>query len=340
MKSSYQLGRWCQIFLGMLFVLVGCTQTPQEDQLFMPTPSKEQLISQPLTTPSANIPFPSQQVTTPTHQSTLTPDPTEEYIHSFPHPSTPFPTLSTEEFDRVVALLQSEECILPCYLGITPGQTTWEEAETILENLGAYFSFNTDEDGLTIHNVKLNTLSIRGDIMATGTPKATTGPQELEVIQSLQFTIDNGEIQRIRVRVHTSRFISEFQEYWSRYSLRELLLQHGVPDEIVMGRQTPKVTGYGIILIYQKSGIIVDLSGSQQNHHICPQTETMRRSLRLTLTAISSGLDIFGPGASPTNRDLYAPIEEILGIDETELYNQLIDDPSVCFEIKQADTSP
>ena len=39
-------------------------------------------------------------------------------------------------------------------------------------------------------------------------------------------------------------------------------------------------------------------------------------------------------GAPLTDTDVYLPIQEILEVDKTEFYNQLITDPETCFEIK------
>jgi hypothetical protein len=48
------------------------------------------------------------------------------------------PTLSPDRELRMSKLLQAKDCQLPCYLGITPGKTSWTEARQILTDLGAY----------------------------------------------------------------------------------------------------------------------------------------------------------------------------------------------------------
>jgi len=63
--------------------------------------------------------------------------------------------MGPEPLIRMIGLLRSNSCELPCYLGITPGQTTWEEAKSILDNLGAYYSYNTDANGFVVHNAEL-----------------------------------------------------------------------------------------------------------------------------------------------------------------------------------------
>jgi hypothetical protein len=341
MNNRNQFLVLCVLFSWILFVLVNCSQTNQKTKAVSPTITNEQIIFQPSSTASTSATVFTTKITaTSIAEPTSTLDPTQEYRRSFIYPPTPYPTLSAENIDQMVSLLQSEECNLPCYLGITPGHTTWEDAKIILEDLGAYFSFNTKENGLTIQNVHLNILSVRNDIEFAANPDTRVGAGEAEIVQYIQFTIDNEIVQRISVHIQTSRFLFEFEKYWSRYSVREIFLKYGIPSDIVTWKDLTRGIGYGITLIYQDLGIVTELGGTQQENSICPQIEMEQRQLNLTLTSLSSGLDIFGSGVSPNNQDLYAPIEETLGVDETGFFNQLIEEPSECFKIKQDFSSP
>jgi hypothetical protein len=89
-------------FVVFLFFLAGCTSA--SSQILIPSPS-----SQFFSSPTIAI-FPSQ-----THIPTLIPIPTP---------------VGEDAENKVTYLLQTNgNCSLPCWWGITPGRTTWAEAE-------------------------------------------------------------------------------------------------------------------------------------------------------------------------------------------------------------------
>lgn len=81
----------------------------------------------------------TEVVTTPTPFPTLMPTPSP----------IPLPTLTTQEkSDRVVKLQKDNGgCTFPCWWGITPGVTTWEEAEKILSPIAVKkLAFTVEND--------------------------------------------------------------------------------------------------------------------------------------------------------------------------------------------------
>jgi len=240
--------------------------------------------------------------------------------------------MEAESVAKLIQLLHSELCNLPCYLGITPGQTTWDESRGIFEDLGAFISFDTEANGLTVHNIHLD---IGDDSLANITPDPDEGVTNRKIIQSLHILVKDGIIQKLWTSISTRRFTSRFHEHWSRYSLREILQRHGVPDQIVLGTPTPGGTGVGFVLIYDQKGIVAELWDEIQDDQICPGPKKISASLQLTVTNTFSGVDIYEPGGvPPTNREVYLPIEEVLGVNKEDFYNEVLTDPSVCFEVK------
>ncbi|MEP7137242.1 MAG: hypothetical protein ABI904_20125 [Chloroflexota bacterium] len=96
-----------------------------------------------LQTPS---PYPTQTAISPTQ--TLTPTSTFTPTFTSPATWTPLPTLSANEGMKTLQswLQGADDCLLPCWGGITPGKTSWQEAKQIIESLSGYATINIDEN--------------------------------------------------------------------------------------------------------------------------------------------------------------------------------------------------
>ncbi len=67
------------------------------------------------------------------------------------------PTASVNQEQQTGQLLNNQNCVLPCYLGITPGQTTLNKARDILTTLGANYigAYQRRTDAKTEHAYEL-----------------------------------------------------------------------------------------------------------------------------------------------------------------------------------------
>jgi hypothetical protein len=286
------------------------TEKPQGQMIIT---SKEQLITQ--SSPPRNSQIPSQSpITNPPPQLNIS-------------------IVNLDQEHRMAELLQDKKCQPPCYLGITPGKTTWEEAQKILGSVGASSSGEWREGNLPVYEYNL---WIGDSALTNVTPNSGTTVGDLGIAQKIKFTVENDLVQRIGVWIQTRRFTEKYREYWSRFSLEAVLRQIGQPGKIYMW--IPKWgTGYGMLIIYEDLGIFLDYSGIQSGNSICPLLSEKQQSvLEMTLTNTSALPDIYPPGkVPPTDREVYLPIKDALGIDEKEFYNRLLLDPSTCFEIKE-----
>lgn len=244
--------------------------------------------------------------------------------------TTPRPTLESESLAKLTKLLHLETCTLPCYLGITPGYTTWDETKSILSELGAYIVEGKKEDNRTHYYTYLD---IGDESAAIMTPNPNIGITNLRIIQELNLIVEDEKVQKLWTNISTRKFISRFQEYWSRYTLRQIFLQFGVPDQILTGKRDAGGIGYGLFAIYEKNGLVFSVSGSAQDGYICPESEKLSISLEFSVTNPDSGLDLYTPPFTvlPTGR-VYVPIDEVLGVDKEEFYAQLISDSQACFK--------
>lgn len=242
----------------------------------------------------------------------------------------PVPTLHPFQQAHMIGLLQSNECNLPCYMNITPGKTSWNEANAILDSIGASFRGNYTEGGLPVYGF---TLWIGNQAINEITPNPEVVVGDREIVHEEDLTIRDNKVQRLQVRIHTKKYLIKFQKYWSRYTMREILLRQGFPDK--MFTHISRGTGYGLVLVYEKVGLVAEFNGSMQEKLICTENEKLIIGLDLTLTNPTSGLSIYKPGwVPPTDRNVWLPIIEVLGLDEKEFYNQIITNQETCFEVK------
>lgn len=238
---------------------------------------------------------------------------------------TPVPTLSINAEQKMVEILKSSECKLPCYMGITPGKTTWNDAKLLLESLGAKFWVQgTQNNGKWItYTMLIDDPSIS---MVNG------AVEDHRISHDISLIAVNNVVQQIRIWTLARGLSPKFQEYWSRYSPKGVFLQIGIPDEIYSG-------GGVLALIYDQLGIINIYETFWKDGQLCPQNETVYFDRRFELTNKTSPVEIYSEHENALkSREIWQPIEESLGVSVQEFYNQVITDDSVCFDIKV--TSP
>jgi hypothetical protein len=92
---------------------------------------------QPATTPHTTLTRPPTFITNlpiPDETETATPVPTSSLVPSLLLSVTPLPTLSPNEHENLIIELLSNNsgCKLPCWWGISPGKTSWDEVWRVL----------------------------------------------------------------------------------------------------------------------------------------------------------------------------------------------------------------
>lgn len=132
-------------------------------------------------------------------------------------------------------LATNEGCELPCWWGITPGQTDWQ---TVRSRYTAY--------GGT----------------AFGVPSSTP-PWDYRLTH--EFTQRDGKVESIHVQVRVYGSPQPFVEDWRRYALDQVLTRYGTPSQVwlfLLPAIEPGVdTGYGITVVYDKLGSSIYYSG-------------------------------------------------------------------------------
>lgn len=293
------------------------------------------------TTPVSNTP-----TSITTFAPSLTPLPTDPPIMSTLSPTKSFvptisilliPTLSAEQETRLAETLQLESCKLPCYLSIIPGKTSWPEAQSILSELGASYVSEYYESGLRGYEYKLKIGIPQSN---NNTPVINNESSQLVISQSLIFTLEDSVVQRIQVVIGTINLASRFHDYWARYSPQKIFALLGPPDAIYMGRVYSVNDGSHMAIVYESLGIVIEFHGRREDNNICPSFEmgsSVKRYVYLTNRESTLSLLPENGRVLPTDRDVWLPIDHVLGISVLDFYNQLLSDSSVCFEANVTD---
>lgn len=172
-------------------------------------------------------------------------------------PAPVVPTLSVEQQrKRFQELYQpGSDCQLPCWWGIHPGTTTWDDASRVLSPIGSISEYQDRRDVANYYFW-----------LFPGGPLAPNG-QEL----SVGIAVQNGIVQGLA-----------FNSYWleqpARTALSEFLRLFGEPDEIwlqLMPVSVDNVPKYRLQLFYRNKGSI-SMSGDARLVRdglleVCPQ---------------------------------------------------------------------
>ncbi len=200
---------------------------------------------------------------------TLMPPPTDRPTQT---PTlTPMPTLSEQDaLETFINLIEKDsECNLPCWLGVTPGQTKFEEVENIFSQFGtiAYTDFSSQRAFLRVFFPNFETA--RHDVTTIVIPA------------------ENGEISRILVDAAAYQEISgpidynnpEFQRLWQRYLLSGIFARYGTPEKIFLDTtrivfDTEGPYPFVLWIVYPQQGFLIRYQGVNSkigaNIRICP----------------------------------------------------------------------
>ena len=113
-----------------MFFMIGCSSpfvpTIEPTHISLPTQTSTATVIRPIPTNTAS----------PTTTFTLPPT------------WTPLPTFSPSEGTKILHtwLQGTDDCLLPCWAEITPGQTSWEGARQLLEPMSGFSTVNITED--------------------------------------------------------------------------------------------------------------------------------------------------------------------------------------------------
>lgn len=165
---------------------------------------------------------------------------------------TPLPTLLVDEQESYIKefLEAKTDCQLPCWWGITPGKTSWQDSETLLRHLGA-----------TIKQFQSETGEYNYGVLLRGLP-------ELD-LSFYDNVTPNSIVDKIFVSGNKGggQDQKEFEDFWKSYSPKEIMTKYGVPSRILLdtigtlGNTGTGKHGYTVWIFYDSLGFMIRYGG-------------------------------------------------------------------------------
>lgn len=279
-------------------------------------------------TPTSSVLFANTHTATPPAHPLITPTSTPRSIYIPP------PTLVPDVQDQFYGLLKNNgNCELPCFLDITPGKTSWLDAKAVLEKYSINKPIKYDETRSTPTNKTYSTqIQTRSNTNTS-----------FWLIMNIELDVnENDVVKHIVMSVESydndALAINDKDGHLSTYSLREVFLRNGIPDNVFFKFRQRK--GYGFGVVYENQKIAFEFGGIalpniNNEYIICPNIgEGQVSSMKIALANPSDPIDVKTLIGHPFWEGVH-PFEEVAGMSLNDFYELMISDQKpACFEIK------
>lgn len=256
-------------------------------------------------------------VLTATQVPGITPPPTPEYPKLITPRVTPFPTISHAEANEDVArMLQTNgNCTFPCFWGIYPDQTRYEEIYSITDHLGSSRFETLSENG----HIRISSDFGLGD--------------DIGVQVEFQADLQNDIVQNLKVLLLNLWKTEVTPEDWSVYNMDEILRTYGVPDKVELFFSGPgNALSFLVHLKYERIDTSIAYS--------VKTTETARyetpSSVIFCPEEVGANHVELHMGKHPFNMiPEGVPILKATGLTEQDFYELFTEDPSACLTLNR-----
>ncbi len=236
---------------------------------------------------------------------------------------TPLPTLSVEDEGDLLSSLMADNggCMLPCWWGITPGQTTVQEGRD-------HFASQGIDNWVVTFDGKEASLGL-------GYPRIDNSNRAIDVL--LRLELNNNLIQLINIGggYGYGDFRNKFIQDWQQYGVSEILMRLGPPTHV---RFLPIGNSP-----YHLLGIAYEHLGVEIYYTILPKTmEDGSKSICSNFEQIDFiNLVLYPPEQSETIRGIMPNLETYeqeswpvtTGLDLDAFYD-LFKEPMACIEVE------
>lgn len=312
------------LIINAFLIMAGCTVlSPAPTPLGESLPSVSTVVVSRVS--STHTPVLVTQIPTPSITPSMTPAPsvtpspavqstaTETFV-AIPTP----PGLTSSE--KVLWLLETNNgCQLPCWWGITPGETTWEEAEQFFNTFAPDISSNSNSELVNYSPL-------------------TYLPSEVFDIEFTHpvYSVRNGIVDMIRTDVSIGD--TPFG-YLTQYTLSAFLTTYGQPVGVWLstypGPFEQNDLPFRVVLFYPDQGIAALYSdnGARQEDMVqgCPQQDPVR-ILKLWSPTLDFTFEQLTTSSSAFNMD-YLSLEESTEMDVVTFYETFKNpDNATCLE--------
>ncbi|MBX3047707.1 MAG: hypothetical protein KIT46_08255 [Anaerolineales bacterium] len=215
------------------------------------------------------------------------------------------------ELNVILGSLETANCSLPCYIGITPGVTETKEALAIINKLGILL-----EDKLS-YTSSVGTLDLY---------------YFRERFETELFRLFIASKDELVIYIRIDNIITKPKEQFEESQIVELFKAQGYPDRIGIPQSEERE---GIFLLYESKGILFEaVGGGIKNDFICFDN-LLTLSIYLYSEEYSEEYTMFNLKVSP-QESYWQPIEVALGLTIQEFANLILADRETCFIVKSS----
>lgn len=250
----------------IIVVLASCTDQSTATSAIPPSTSQppQATLSSPVPTNTSTQFFLNTPRPTYTHGPTWTPRP----ILTRTPTATRMPTLSIQDQEaRLLSLLENNNgCTFPCFWGIIPSQTSFEEVKALMREVGAYRADFESVSTNTRHDFDIKLISQESYLLA----------MTVEFLEDTRTGLILGETVSIRL----DWVKPEWRDALRVYYLNEILSVYGTPSYVTVDAGVfhgdPGSTYYAITMYYEDLDFGIQFVGrdaqvTENSLVICPR---------------------------------------------------------------------
>jgi hypothetical protein len=256
--------------------------------------------------------------TTPTTSATATPIPPSPTITSTLEPTLTFAQSQHYLFEL---LQHNAGCKLPCWWGITPGVTTWDEANRLIVHMGFVMKGHPIDNGYTYYGLRFDWA-------------------EPFTVNSLGFYVGNGVVEGIGVSGAPNEDVNFFRTLWRSFSPERVIPAYGPPTRVwvsvfwygvpydVSARLVVFYDQLKFLVVYHTRALTVD-DPDQPVFRICPSWGDLAwyPSLDMYILSPDNPMSLEEYVARLSSLPLAPPdpsLEEVAGISTEEFYKRFL----------------
>lgn len=291
------------VFVCFIFILAGCGGHDATIQVNVtpsrsPVSSSSQLpILMPTTTPTVNV--------TPSPSATFTQMPTLTL--------TPLPTLEPDQAEQAILELMQRngDCSMPCFWGIIPGISDFDQTMAFLNHLGGdVYNYGTDPVGYeTSYSCK----------------------KEMHI--HVMFQEENSRVKNIRAMAYGLSSLEIGSLDWAAFRPDNILRTYGMPSRVLFSLSYPTepttadTVGYDFVFFYDNQNLVI-YYGEQRALdrpviRVCPLVDTGMY-----------GFDFWLGEGFENILDWGVEVQDASSLSVADFYNLMLGDPEdACFDL-------
>lgn len=254
-------------------------------------------------------------ILTATRLPGLTPPPRREDPKLITPRVTPFPTRTRAEAreDLEYMLQTNGNCALPCFWGIHPDMTQYEELYSVIDHLGGY---------------RFEALQSNGHLLIGSSFKFE---EESGIFVEFAADLQDDIVKDLKVLLLNLRDTGLTPADWSAYNMNEILGTYGVPDKVELYYSGPyNSLSFHIRLKYESIDTAITYSGltMELDKYLTP-TSAVFCPEEIGIESVELHM-----GKHPFNaaRD-GVPLSKATGLNEQDFYKLFTENPSACLTL-------